>query len=352
MKTKENIRKSKLNKAFMEQLKSFSQIGKTLTSTLDIKEVMKIVMENTSKLLKPKNWSLLLIDEKTNELFFEIAVGPGADKIKDLRLQMGQGIAGWVAEHKESLLVPDVYSDPRFYKKADEKSNFTTRSIICVPMTVGDKCLGVLQFINHDDEGSFREEDLILIETIADYTAIALENASLFEKIKELSITDDLTGLHNSRYLEISTAYEFERAKRFEYDLSVIFLDLDHFKFINDKHGHMCGSQALREAADVIKNTIRKIDIAFRYGGDEFVIIMPETSKEHCMIVCKKLLKNFRDHIYLEKEGISCQLTSSIGFATYPTDADNIEEILKLADDAMYRVKNISRNDVAAAEKK
>ncbi|CAG0932441.1 partial L-methionine (R)-S-oxide reductase, partial [Planctomycetaceae bacterium] len=195
------------------QFATFTEIGKALTSTLDLKEVLNMVMEKISALLRPKNWSLLLLDEETNQLRFEIVVGAGSEKIKDLRLNIGEGVAGWVAREMKPVLVPDVSRDPRFSKKADEASHFTTQSIICVPLTTRGKCLGVIELINKvEDGGGFSEDDLLTLTTLADFTAIAIENAIFMRKVHELTITDDLTKLYNSRFLHNRLDYEVERA--------------------------------------------------------------------------------------------------------------------------------------------
>src|SRR3989344_7466336 len=140
----------------LRQLSSFSEMGKALTSTLDLKEVLNIVMEKISEMLQPKNWSLLLIDDETNELYFEILVGEGTEKLKELRLKIGEGIAGWVAREGVSLLVPDVNNDPRFTKKVDDASRFATKSVICVPIISKGRVLGVIELINRAEEGSFK----------------------------------------------------------------------------------------------------------------------------------------------------------------------------------------------------
>src|SRR5574337_1589496 len=267
------------------QLATFTEIAKALTSSLDLKEVLNIVMEKISELLHPKNWSLLLLDEETGELKFEILVGKGAEKIKDLRLKPGEGVAGWVAREKKPLLVPDVHADPRFSKKADELSHFTTQSIICVPLLTRGKCLGVIELINKVEDEGFVEDDLLILTTLADFTAIAIENAIFLNKVHELTITDDLTKLYNSRFLHSRLEYEVERAKRFKYDLSMIFLDLDHFKDVNDSFGHLAGSQPLKEVARLILSMIRNVDMACRYGGDEFIIMMPGTPKKSAATV-------------------------------------------------------------------
>jgi diguanylate cyclase (GGDEF)-like protein len=334
----------------LNQLATFSEIGKTLASSLNLNEILKAVMKQISASLQPKNWSLMLLDEEKKDLYYEIAVGEGSEKIKDLRLKLGEGIAGWVAREGKPLLVPDVKKDPRFSNKADELSNFKTTSSICVPLKTKGKCHGVIELINKvKEDGNFGEEDLLLLTTLADYTAIAIENAKLFDKVQELTVRDDLTQLYNSRYLHRCLDNEVERARRYKYDLSMIFLDLDYFKHINDNHGHICGSKLLSEVADLICSNIRFIDVGCRYGGDEVVIVMPETSKENAVFVAEKLRTSFKNHCFLTEEGVNCKVTASFGVSSYPKDAKDKLELIHLADQAMYRVKNRSRDGVEPA---
>ncbi|MCK4846996.1 MAG: sensor domain-containing diguanylate cyclase [Deltaproteobacteria bacterium] len=342
------------NSTTLDQLRTFSEIGKALTSTVDLDGILNIVMEQISGLLKPKNWSLLLLDEETGELSFDIAVGKGSERIKDLKLKLGEGIAGWVAKEGMALLVPDVSKDPRFCDKADKVTQFKTESIICVPLRTKGKCLGVIELINkvHDttsDIDSFGKHDLFLLTTLADYTAIAIENARLFEKIEKLTITDDLTRLYNSRHLHKYLDYEMDRSRRFNKDLSMIFIDLDYFKTINDEHGHLCGSKLLCEFSELIIKTLRSVDMAFRYGGDEFVMVLPETTKKDAVKVAHKLRDAFRKATFLTEEGVNCKMTASLGVATYPTDAKDKLQLIHKADTAMYYVKEHSRNDVKEA---
>ena len=331
----------------LQQLAKFNEIGKALTSSLDLNQILNIVMEKISDLLHPKNWSLLLIDEATNELKFEIAVGEGSEKIKNLRLKIGEGVAGWVAKEQKPLLVADVYKDPRFSNKADSISKFTTKSIICVPLMSRGKCLGVVELINKVEDKTFGDEDLLMLTAIADYTAISIENAIFFKRVQELTITDDVTKLYNSRFLHNRLDYEIERARRFRYDLSMIFLDLDYFKEINDKHGHLLGSKVLKEVAQIIVKQTRTTDMACRYGGDEFVILMPETTKASAFMVAEKLRKSIKESVFLQEDGVNSRLTGSFGVASYPEDASNKEDLIHLADNAMYSVKNRSRDGVA-----
>lgn len=340
---KGHLRKDRL------QLSTFNEIGKTLTSSLDLKEILNIVMEKISELLHPKNWSLLLLDEETNELRFEIIVGEGSKKLKNLRLKVGEGIAGWVAMEKKPVLVPDVRNDKRFSNKADRLSKFVTKSIICVPLIVRGKCLGVIELINKVEDDKFDEEDLLILTTLADYTAIAIENAIFFHKVQELTIIDDLTRLYNSRFLHTRLDYEFERARRFKYNLSMIFFDLDYFKNVNDRYGHLLGSKLLKEIARLVLKNIRTIDMACRYGGDEFVILLPETSKKNAFHVAQKLRRSIGNNEFLREEGINLRITASFGVASFPKGAKSKEDLIQLADQAMYEVKNSTRNGVAEA---
>ncbi|MDP2682918.1 MAG: sensor domain-containing diguanylate cyclase [Deltaproteobacteria bacterium] len=334
----------------LKQLTTFSELGKAITSTLDLKEILNVVMEKISDLLQPKNWSLLLVDEEKDELYFEIVVGEGADKIKDIRLKIGEGIAGWVAKEGAPLLVPDVNKDPRFYKKVDESSKFTTKSIIAVPLKSRGKCLGVIELINKMFEhGGFKEEDLLVLTTLADYTAIAIENAKFFQRIQELTITDDLTKLYNSRHLYRFLDYETERAKRYKSHIAMIFLDMDKFKEVNDTYGHLNGSKLLTEVAKIISNGLRKVDMACRYGGDEFAIVMPQTSKKQAYLAAEKLRTTINEHMFLKDDGLNLKITASFGVASIPDDAKDTAELIHLSDKAMYRVKNSTRNAVELA---
>ncbi len=333
----------------VQQLNTFNDIGKALTSTLNLKDILNVVMEKISELLRPKNWSLLLVDEEKKELYFEIVVGKGIESIKDMRLKIGEGIAGWVAQESKPVLVPDVSKDSRFCDKADETSDFVTKSIVCAPMRSKGKCLGVIELINKFENEPFGEEDLLMLMILADYTAIAIENANYLNKVEELTVTDDLTGLYNSRHLYRFLDYEVERTRRFKMSLSMIFFDLDKFKDVNDTHGHLIGSKLLKEIASVIKTILRKVDMACRYGGDEYVIVMPQTSKEQAYHAAKKFRELINNHLFLEEDGINLHITASFGVASYPQDAKDKLELINLADQAMYKVKSKTRDDIAMA---
>src|SRR3954451_2410019 len=333
----------------MEEISIFHDVAKALTSSLNLDSILQTIMEKMAVFFRPDTWSLLMVDEQKDELYFAIAVGDAADALKSIRLKVGEGIAGWVAKHGESLLVPDVYNDPRFAKRIDEMTKWQTRSIICVPLKSKHRVLGVIQLINCAME-SFSDNEMFFLHALCDYAAIAIENARAVEKIQELTITDDCTGLYNARHLYKTLEAEVYRSHRFNYEFSVIFIDLDHFKQVNDTHGHLVGSKLLNEIGFKIKSHLRLIDYAFRYGGDEFVVLLPQTGKDSALVVARRLRDVMRSCEFLIEDGLNLNVRASMGVATYPEDAKSAHEIIRQADEMMYMVKNSTRDNIAVAQ--
>ena len=327
----------------------FQELGKALTSSLQLDQVLRTIMEKIDEFLQPENWSLLLLDEAKQELYFELAVGKASPALKDVRIKLGQGIAGWVAEKGETVVVPDTSKDTRFFHKVDEKTKSETQSIVAVPVKFRDTCLGVIELINCIGPDGFDQRDLRLLEALSDFAAIALENARHVKRIHELTITDDCTTLYNARHMGFILDTEIYRSQRYSYEFSLVFIDLDHFKQVNDTHGHLVGSRLLAEIGSALKSRCRLIDFAFRYGGDEFVLLLPQTSKESALNVARRLHKLVRETVWLTGEGLNIHVTPSLGVASYPVDSRTKEGLLHLADEAMYLVKNTNRDSVAAA---
>jgi diguanylate cyclase (GGDEF)-like protein len=324
-------------------------VGKSLFSTLDLQKILQTIMEKISDLIHPDSWSLLMVDELTQELYFEIAIGEGADKLKDVRLKLGEGIAGWVAQHGEPVLVEDVRHDARFSPRFDEITHTDTRSVVCVPINGREQILGVIELVNCLGKDSFSKEDIPILKSLAEYAAIAMENARYVQRIHELTITDDCTALYNARHLNFVLDAEIYRSNRYGYEFSVIFMDLDFFKRVNDAHGHLVGSKLLWLIGDLVKNNLRMIDYAFRYGGDEFVILLPQTSKENALSVVRRIKDLLTSRTFFAEEKLNVKVTASFGVAAFPVDGRTRKELLRMADEAMYVVKNTTRNNIALA---
>ena len=333
-----------------QELHIFHDVAKALTSSLDLDSILQTILEKMAEYFQPDTWSLLMVDEQKAELYFAIAVGQASEALKNVRLKVGEGIAGHVAKFGEKLVVPDVRADQRFARRIDEITQLETQSIICMPLRSKLRVLGVIQLVNVD-LAHFTHEEEFFLQALCDYASIAIENARAVEKIQELTITDDCTGLYNARHLYKTLEQEVYRSARFGYEFSVLFIDLDHFKQVNDTHGHLIGSKLLAEIGYLIKAQLRLIDFAFRYGGDEFVVLLPQTSKDSALVVARRLRDSLRVSCFCKEEGLNLNVRASMGLATYPHDAKSPHDIIRQADEMMYMVKNTSRDSIAVAQR-
>ncbi|MFL5294631.1 MAG: diguanylate cyclase [Myxococcales bacterium] len=337
-------------KRTVDELAVLNEIGKALTSSLDVGEVMHVILAKVSELLRPRNWSLLLRDPQTGELYFKTAVGAGSEMLLHLRVRKGEGIAGWVAENNKPLLVPDVHADPRFAARFDKTSRFQTKAILCVPLAFKGRVLGVIELVNGEGDSPFDQEALRILSTVAEFSAIAIENAQNFQKVQELTVLDDHTGLFNSRHLRRTLEQEIVRAIRFGHPVSLVFFDLDRFKQVNDTHGHQAGSRVLAEVGQLLLKTLRSTDVPVRYGGDEFVLMLPETSKDQAIEAANRIRATIAENRFLADADFGpVRITASMGVAAFPDDAQTPESLLARADEAMYLVKQGRRNGVLGA---
>jgi diguanylate cyclase (GGDEF)-like protein len=337
---------------YLDYFQALTEVGKALTSNLQHQEVLGAIMRSLTQLMKPRNWSLMLLDAETDELYFEVVVGEAAEKIKHLRVKVGEGIAGWVAAHRRSVVVPKVADDPRFANRFDEHTKFQTHSIVCVPLICRDQVLGVIELIRDESDAEpFNDDDLYILNPFADFAAIAIDNARTFRRVEVLTVVDEWTQLYNARFLEQSLKDEVLRAKRYNHPLSLVFFDLDRFKTVNDTWGHSVGSALLATVGKILRETVRETDRAIRYGGDEFVIVMPETDQAGAVVIANRL----REALSLApppQPGVAFKLTASFGVATYPSDGDDARTLLDAADRAMYVGKAKGRNVVVVAQER
>jgi diguanylate cyclase (GGDEF)-like protein len=330
------------------RLAILTDVVKTANSILEPRKVIELVVEKIRELIPSEAWSLMMVDEEKQELVFEAAVGAKARDVAAVRLKIGEGVAGWVAQCGKPAIVNDAPRDPRFSPRVDTRTQFETRSILCAPLVSRGRTIGVLEIINKQ-AGPFSRADLQLVLTLVEPCAIAIENAILFQRTEQLTITDDLTRLFNSRYLNLYLGREIKRCKRHGIPLSVIFLDLDGFKGINDQYGHLAGSGTLTEVGKILAEGVRESDILARYGGDEFVVVLPETPASGALVIAERLRRAIEEHRFLEPQGIAARISASFGISTYPDHALSPEGLIQKADQAMYRVKEREKNGIEVA---
>lgn len=348
---------------FLERHKA----GLSLKDDVDLDLVLRQILQKAYEFVPSESGSILLDDpfrkvasRRENELVFIATFGDASRNLVGRRLSARHGIVGRVYESGTPYLSADAQSDQYFYNNIDEQIGFTTHSIVAVPIYIGKHVCGVLELINRLEGKTFTRRDMTLLEIFAGYTSFTLQNALDAKRAHELAKKDDLTGLYNDRWFHVRLTETLEDARRSGKGAVLLFLDLDRFKVINDCHGHLAGSQVLREVGFLLKRIVQHADATVaRYGGDEFVMVLPETSMEEAMRVCTEICQAVETTVFLSREwGFSMPplhlagiLSASIGIARYEPDPNSttpveIEkgELLRRADAAMYRAKSLGRN--------
>jgi diguanylate cyclase (GGDEF)-like protein len=227
------------------------------------------------------------------------------------------------------------------------KESVFIRSVLCYPLQRKGEKIGVIELINKSG-GTFTSEDQSLVEMMLNPLAIAVRTVDMFENAERLTITDDLTKLYNYRYLMKYLQADVKRCLRYKKKVSLLFIDVDGFKRINDTFGHLVGSQALAEMGQVFKRIVRETDVVGRYGGDEFVIVLPETPLNGAMVIAERIRKKVEECEFVA-QNLSIRLTVSLGVANCPKHTLTAEGLIKKADAAMYRAKELSKNSIKVA---
>ena len=328
------------------ELLSCMELGKALTSELHSDELFGKILHKISELLPAENWSLLLLDEATGELHFEVSVDLDLEQVREVRLRLGQGIAGKVALEQKALVLEDVTTCEFFSGQVDQISGCATRSIICVPLVFGGRTVGVIEVVN---PRKIEGDPLPLLSLIADYAAIAVENMRRYREIQNLAIHDDLTGLYNTRHLYKALASLVRTAGESRDPFSLVFMDIDHFKRVVDTYGHLKGSQAIHEVAGTLRGCLAEPAFGVAYGGDEFVAVLPGSDKAKALKKAEEIRSRMKQTIYLASHGHQVSLSASFGIATFPEDADDVTGLLALADRAMFDVKEKGKDAIKTA---
>ncbi|HET9952690.1 MAG TPA: sensor domain-containing diguanylate cyclase [Candidatus Eisenbacteria bacterium] len=257
------------------------------------------------------------------------------------------GITRWVLLEGQPVHVPDVGADPRYHPSIDSLPGIRTSACLAAPLKVRDAILGVLVAVNRVDATPFDDRHLRVLSLLANQTAIAIENAKLFRRAEQLAVTDDLTQVYNYRFLKMGLRREVKRAARFSQKFSLLMIDVDNLKRYNDQNGHLRGSEVLRQIAQILVREARSIDLVAKYGGDEFVVILPQTAREGACVLADRVKSSVAATAFPHvTPGV---ITVSLGVATYPENGITAGELLESADIALYAAKQSGKNRVSIA---
>jgi diguanylate cyclase (GGDEF)-like protein len=337
----------------LKDLLVFHQIARSLGSSLDQNMILHTILTHMEAYIETDLWTLLMPDAEMDEIYCAIASNTGADW-SSFRLQAGEGIAGWVLKNGQTMIVPEAdhsvasaSEDLQLIGKANPA--FKIRSVIAMPLVGRDKTLGVILLINPKTE-RLNDATIAMLHILSDYAAIAIENAQDLKRIHQLTITDDVTGLFNVRHLYSALEAAMEDANLKHEPLSFAFLDLDYFKRVNDEHGHLVGRELLGLMGKKLVELSRARDLCFRYGGDEFAVMMPGTAHEAAITQMRELLREIKRTDFRLKNETLLKCDASVGVATAPDDGVTMHELIAEADARMYMVKASGRGRVLGTE--
>jgi len=317
-------------------------------SSNDPTQTYQSIISSSKDLLNSERASLLIFDENSNELILKAAIGLATDPSTVSPIRLGEGVSGEVIESGKALMIDDVDLSDRMAAPAERR--YKTKSFISYPISIAGRRIGVLNVTDKSGGGVYDEVDLSLLDIIGPQVALALERAEWQERAIEfqlMSITDPLTGLPNRRYLEERLTEELNRSKRYDYPMSFLMIDIDDFKSYNDNNGHQAGDLALQITGHCLKASLRSADIASRYGGEEFCILLPQTSVAEAGVIADRIRHRVSTtHFPHGKSQPLERVTISIGVATYSTIVNSAETVIAAADRALYQAKSLGKDRV------
>jgi diguanylate cyclase (GGDEF)-like protein len=335
----ENARLRSMERRRADQLEAINAIARHTTAVLDLDELLGVVCDLLLEWFRVDQVTVLMVEGdalriRAHEGRLTPSLAMGA------MLSPGVGLAARALASGRSIIENNVTEVDGYVPGFVE-----TQSEICVPLIFLGEKLGVLA-LDASRKDAFDIEDRQPLESVADICAAAIQNANNFNRMKQLAYVDGLTGIHNRRFFEMRIVEELERAVRFQGRLSMIMVDIDNFKKLNDEFGHLLGDEILRSVASILKQQLRRMDMVCRYGGDEFAILVPETTGENAIRVAEKLRRHVETHPF---PGVPRPVTISCGVAAYPTHGPSRDDVVAAADGALYSAKQAGRNRAASA---
>jgi diguanylate cyclase (GGDEF)-like protein len=332
--------------AQIQDLTDIIGVARTVVSTLELDKVLDSVLHNAMQFMEMPAGMLEVYNEATQQMVPHVHAGvsPSFAENDQWRLSTKCDVMTKRAMYDGHIhYISDLRSDGNV-REAFVQENI--RSMICVPLLLQNRPLGILYLYDRVPR-DFEERQLDLLAIFASFAVMSIDNASLHAKTKRMAITDALTGLHNNRYFKQVFPYELSRARRYSKPLSLIMIDIDHFKQLNDTYGHPKGDQVLAALGKVLSNSLRAADFSFRYGGEEFAVLLPETRLEGAFLVAETLRDKVAKSLTpLLGDNPEHSVTVSLGVSCFPNDGNTTEQLLKHADQCLYLAKKQGRSRV------
>lgn len=329
----------------LKQLLRLFEVSRTMSMTLDLEKLRHFALSSLVKELKGTMGLALFFQRDLRSIEMKAAHGLEDEPARRLAARIGEQFfaeLASMAKSRDGVKVKPV-------KGVGDPVPAVTRTAVLVPIRSHQFPPGVCVVFSPHAKGAYGRPELQNAIFIAEQASIAFDNAAKYLDAREQAYIDDLTKLYNARYLDVVLDREIRRADRYKSTVSVLFLDLDLFKRVNDVHGHLMGSRVLVEVADVLRHCVREIDTIIRYGGDEYTVVLADTDQKGAYVVAERIRKGIEGHTFLVDAGLSVHLTACIGVASYPVDARSKQGLLDMADKAMYRAKAAERNRVYCA---
>jgi diguanylate cyclase (GGDEF)-like protein/putative nucleotidyltransferase with HDIG domain len=322
------------------------EIAQSSSTSLNMSEVLSLLAGKIKSMIPSSLCAIFMGDEQSDKLHAKIAVGVNSPYFEGGRTSMGQGLTGMVAETGEGLIAEYDRNDVMLRQLFGQWIEL--RSVMIAPITMRDVVIGTINLYDTKQD-AFSNEDLHLLTTVAPQVGKAIQNSLLFEETKESALTDILTGLHNSRFLFIRLEQELSRAKRLLKPVSVLGLDLDNFKLVNDTYGHQQGDVVLKEIGQLFLSQVRDYDLVCRYAGDEFIIVLPDADTPDGNETSQRIKSAIDEYKLPGAHNRDIGLGVSIGVATYPQDGQDVHTLIACADKRMYEDKEYRKRSAAAA---
>jgi diguanylate cyclase (GGDEF)-like protein len=335
----QNARLYSLEQRRASQLEAINTVARETTVVLDVKELLAKACEKIKPAFEVSHVSMLVKED--DDLVLQAQHGELTLRIPEGgKVPAGAGLWGRALRESKTVIENAVENDPAVVSIYAEAG-----SRMCIPLVSFGQTLGVL-VLDSLRPGSFSGSDIQSLESVADICATAIQNAHYVERVKHLAYLDGLTGIFNRRYFELRIEEELERARRFDSGMAVIMVDIDQFKRLNDEFGHLLGDEVLRQVSSIFSQQLRKIDVVCRYGGEEFAVLLSQTSQPHALGVAEKLRRMVDSWQF---PGVPRSVTISVGVATCPDHGSTREELVKAADAGLYAAKQAGRNCVREA---